>query len=133
MSTTSHGAKTRRWPTFVAGFVLGSVVAGISVVAIAESRFAALSPLAFIEAVANNSAFPSSNLAKGLRTTLESSKVAARFKLDCGKPSDNADAQTYFVGCRQSDLFELLPSIGRPHFTMRVCDGQVCEFGRWHK
>jgi hypothetical protein len=133
MSTTSHGAKTRRWPTFVAGFVFGSVVAGISVVAIAESRFAALSPLAFIEAVANNSAFPSSNLAKGLRTTLESSAVADRFRLNCGEPNSNPDTQTYIVGCQQRDLFELLPSIGLPYFTMRVCDGQVCEFGRWRK
>jgi|GEM_PF-2455544 len=131
MGMTSNGAKSRRWPAFVAGFVFGGAITGMSVVAIAESRFAALSPLAFIEAVADNSAYPSSNLAKGLRLTLESPDVAARFRLDCGRPSSNADTQTYLVGCQQSDLFELLPSIGRPRFTMRVCDGQVCEFGRW--
>jgi len=113
---------------FLLGFVLGGILAGATTIWIAEERFAALSPVAVVHKLADNSVGPYSDFTNGLRRVLGDEEAARPLRLECQIPEAT---KLYSIQCRQKMLFELLPSIGRYRTEISICDGVVCGSGLW--
>lgn len=120
-----------RWFAFIVGAVVGGVISAITTVAVAESRFAQRSPIAIIEELARNSAYPRWDLSHGIFATFSSHSVTEQLGLRCRVQPNDGEPKIYRIDCQQNDLFYSPLSIGRPRFTLKVCDSQICDFGRW--
>jgi len=74
--------------SFLFGLFTGAVASATFVIGIAESRFEAISPLAVVYKLAQNSVEPQSDFAKGLDRVLDIPESAKNLRMKCVIPAD---------------------------------------------